>query len=122
MGRYDFPGQAAAAQAYDNASPHDDGDLIEGEVDATHASSVSEFITGEMGDEFLPVAVTDVLADWIASNRDQYALAKFNREMYGLAQRVTASIETHNEKARADAEEASREMREFARDCARDAA
>jgi len=100
----------------------DDDVLLDGEIDASHASSVSEFITGLMGDEFLPVAVTDVLADWIASNRDQYALAKFNREMYGLAQRVTAGIEAHNEKVRADAEEAGREMREFARDCARDAA
>lgn len=121
MGRYER--QFAAAQAqHENAAPNDDGDLLDGEVDASCASSVSEFITGEMGDEFLPVDVTDVMADWITSNRDQYALAKFNREMYELAQRVATNIESHNEKVRADAEELSREMREFARDCARDAA
>ena len=109
----DFPGQAAAQRAYDNATPADPGDLIDGEVNLWDENAVHEFITDGMGDEFLPVDVAEVMALWLASSRDQYALAKFNREMYGLAQRVERAIDRHNEQVRDEDAAVRSEMRDF---------
>jgi hypothetical protein len=103
MGTYDAwkAGELGDDGTHPN-SPNYDGDLIDGEVDATCAGSVSEFMAEEMGDDFLTGTVLEVLSDWITSSNDQYANAKFNREMYALRMRVLNAIEKHNDKLRED--------------------
>lgn len=85
----------AAQRALDNASPPEAADLLDGEVDLTNPNDVHTFITDGM-DDFHTVALPEVLARYLSSSRDEFAKAKFHREMLELARRVDRAIEEHN--------------------------
>lgn len=109
MSRYDRQLQDAQ-RALDNASPPDAADLLDGEVDLSNANDVHTFITDEM-DDFHTVALPEVLARYLTSSRDEFAKAKFHREMLELARSVDRAIEEHNEGVIAAELELQHEMR-----------
>ena len=94
--------QLYEAQRQFERAPDTDDDLLPGEVDAWDAEAVQTFMRDEMGD-FVQSDLLHAFADYVGSNGDRFAEAKFARLMAEMRLRVISAIDKHNEEViRAD--------------------
>ena len=93
-----FNRQFAAAQAqYDNASPPEPSDLIDGQVNLGDSESIADFIAGDDSlAEAIREASVSMLAMWMDGPKDSYAIDAMVVSVNRMARTVSDAAEERN--------------------------